>query len=85
MVESPVLWGTHQAGLHWIVVRGVKGDTFVFNDPGDGRRHTISAEQLWRAWRLHPLWRRLPGVDGFTAYVLDPESPRRSGLEVAKY
>jgi len=75
MVESPILWGTEQAGLHWIVVRGAERDTFIFNDPADGEEHRVSAERLWRAWRLHPLWRRLPGVDAFTAFVLDAPLP----------
>ncbi len=75
LVESPVLWGTTQAGLHWIVVNGVDGDTFIFNDPGDGTQHRVSAEHLWRAWRLHPLWRRLPGIAAFTAFVADSPAP----------
>lgn len=75
MVESPVLWGTEQAGLHWIVVRGVEGDQFIYNDPSDGSQQSVSAERLWRAWRLHPLWRRLPGIDAFTAFVADRQRP----------
>lgn len=75
MVESPILWGTEQAGLHWIVVRGAERDTFIFNDPADGKEHRVSTERLWRAWRLHPLWRRLPGVEAFTAFVLDAPLP----------
>jgi hypothetical protein len=75
MVESPVLWGTRQAGLHWIVVRGVDQAGFIFNDPADGREHRVTAERLWRAWRLHPLWRRLPGLSSFTAFVLDAPAP----------
>ena len=71
MVESPVLWGTSQPGLHWIVVRGLDGDAFLFNDPADGSVQTVSAERLWRAWRLHPLWHRLPGVHPFTAFTLE--------------
>ena len=71
MVESPVLWGTRQAGLHWIVVRGVEGENFLFNDPADGSVQRVSTERLWRAWRLHPLWRRLPGIEGFTGFVLE--------------
>jgi hypothetical protein len=79
MVESPVLWGTTQAGLHWIVVRGVEGDEFLFNDPSDGTQRMVTAERLWRAWRLHPLWRRLPGIEAFTAFVAERREPCDEG------
>ena len=75
MVESPVLWGTPQAGLHWIVVRGADEGDFLFNDPAYGEEHRVSAERLWRAWRLHPLWRKLAGLDSFTGFVIDTPAP----------
>ena len=55
--------------------RGVEGDEFIFNDPSDGTQRVVTAERLWRAWRLHPLWRRLPGVDAFTAFVAERKEP----------
>ena len=73
MVESTVLWRGEEGGLHWIVVRGAEGGDFIFNDPADGTVQRISAARLWRAWRLHPLWHRLPGVEPFTAFVLEAD------------
>lgn len=71
LVESPVLWGTERAGLHWIVVRGVHEGRFVYNDPADARTWEIEPERLWRAWRLNALFRSVPGIEGFTALVAD--------------
>jgi hypothetical protein len=69
LVESSALWGTSKPGLHWVVITGVRGDSFIYNDPGDAKRWEIGAERLWRAWRLNAFFRHLPGVEGFSGWT----------------
>ncbi|MCB9729538.1 MAG: C39 family peptidase [Deltaproteobacteria bacterium] len=75
LVEAPILWGTHKPGLHWIVVRGFEGDRVVFNDPADGKRWKIRVESFLSAWHLSAVYRAIPGIQGYTAFVADREMP----------
>lgn len=75
LVESSVLWGTHGAGLHWIVLRGLEGGEARYNDPGDAGVFAIPLGRLWRAWRLGAAYHLLPGVEAFVGFAADRPVP----------
>ncbi len=72
LVQSSTIWGLPEAmGLHWIVVTGVEGESVIFNDPADKTRNRISRSRFLEAWRLDPVFRKLPMVAPFTALIAD--------------
>lgn len=78
LVKSSALWGNDASGLHWVVVRGFEGDQVIFNDPADGSRATLPLHDFMAAWRLDKLFRSLPTIGAFTAFVPDRALPGMS-------
>lgn len=68
LVTSRVIWGQPSApGLHWVVVRGLRSDGVVINDPADQTRRVIPLSTFLDAWSLDGVFAAL--FDRYTALV----------------
>lgn len=69
LVQASTLWENGSPALHWVVIRGIKGDRIVFNDSADTGRMELPMERFLDAWRLNPFYQGLPTIGPYTALV----------------